>query len=239
MGFLDNFFSGKQEKISTLSPEQQRLQATLGNRLTALTQQGPNYYQGQLSSPISQGELDALARFNALNRQSQDQLGNLINFNEEAFRNNFQQEIAQPTFETFRNEVAPLLTESLSGFGTQRGNVLARASNQLQNDLLNKRFDAREAALNRSLGAIESGRQQSTLDVGLSAIPREIQQAGLDRAYQSFVQANEQYGQDINRALQFLGIQTQAFDQQPSTLEKLQALAKTAKGFVDIFRGGA
>ena len=237
MGFFSDFFEGKTKKESTLNPQQQAVNSTLGSRLNALIASGPSPYTGQLSEDISQPELDAISRFNALNQQSQQQLGNLINFDEEAFRNQFQEEIAQPTFRTFREEVAPLLTESLSGFGTQRANVLSRAANTLQNDLLQQRFTSREAALDRSLGAIASGREQSAADVGINAIPREIRQAGLDREFQRFVEANQRYGDDINRALSFLGITTQAISQGPSTLEKIIALTEAAQGIGDVASG--
>jgi hypothetical protein len=68
----------------------------------------------------------------------------------------------------------------------------------------------------RSLQAIRDAQQLGTTSMTLNAIPREIQQAGLDRAYNEFVGSDARKQGYVNSGLQMLGISTKAQVSEPS-----------------------
>ena len=233
MAIFNSLFKRPRETVSTLDPAQQRLRDTLGSRYNALTA-GPEYYPGQLTEPIGAGEEQAIGNFNRLSALGSDNLSRLINVDEPAFRENFQSEIANPTYADFRQNVQPILEESLPSFSTARANVLSRSLNDLQGQLLQQRFGAREAAQDRSLRAIGEAQNLGRTSTEINAIPREIKQAGLEREFARFSEGQGRYQQNLNSALQFLGIQTQAISEQPSNMERIIAILNTAKAAKDM-----
>jgi hypothetical protein len=222
MGFFDKFLPGsKTKEVSTLSPEQQRVQRLLGTTLEDRLGAGPQQFEGQLTAPITAGEESVLARNARLSALSEGTLSDLINIDPAALDARFRREVVTPTFETFRTETAPLIQESLPTFSTARGRAIERATGNLQNQLLQARFGATESARNRALQAIQSAQDLARTEAQIQSVPRVIEQAGLDRDFLNFTQANQQFSSDINSALGFLNIGTKAQISEPNTSARL------------------
>lgn len=228
IGAVGSLFGGKKKSsydpYGSFTPEQRALAQTLGSRLNSSIGQGPQQYGGQLNASITPEELDVIRQFNQGASTSFGSLGRLADYNDAAFNDQFAQEIVNPTFNQFRQYTQPILEESLPSFSTARANVVARALNDTQDQLLQQRFAAREAAKNRSITASGALQDLGASALNINAVPRVIQQAGLDKAYSEFVRSNEQYGQDINQALNYLHIPS-GVERAPntSTLERLIA----------------
>lgn len=204
------FGGGDDEEVSTLNPQQQAVMKALGPALISRISQGPQQFGGQLTAPITPGEIANINRFNRLAALSEGTLSGLINIDEPKFRQDFRTEVVDPAFRDFRQNVAPIIEESLPSFSTARGKVIGREAGNLSRRLLNQRFLSREEAKNRALQAIGRAESLGTTGFRLNAIPREIEQLGLDRQFANFFQANQQFQDQINSGLQFLGIQTKA-----------------------------
>lgn len=233
-------FDTKLKDVSTLSPEQEQLQKTLGPRLTAMASQGPAAYTygGMLSAPITDPEqenVNAAARFGAVGGST---LNNLANYDDAGFNTQFQSEIADPTYADFKTNVAPYLEQELPTFSTARANVLARELGNTQNRVMQQRFTAREAAKNRALEATTRGADFYGTQAKTLAVPREIKQAGLDREFTNFYQGNQQYQAGINSMLGFLGIQTKAVINEGSIYDKILAGVNTVANVVSAVQGG-
>ena len=211
VGGTVGYLSGKKEKTNPygqLNPEQIQTNKLLGSRLNSLLGQGPQYYGGQLTEPITQEELAAISSYNRSSLLSGNTLDRLINVDESQFNENFQREMVDPTMDNFTRNVAPLIDESLPTFSTERGYARQRALGDINNNLSQTRFMAREAMKDRSLTAIRDLLSKGQIDLAMNAVPREIRQAGLDKQYLDWIGANDKYGKDINSALNFLGIGT-------------------------------
>lgn len=234
------FFSGGLKNVSTLSPEQERLQKLVGSRLSAMSDAGPegSTYQGPLSAPIGQDETNNIGMASRLSALQEGSLGSMINYNDKDFNDKFQSEIADPTYQDFQRNVLPGIQESLPSFSTAQGNVTARSYLDLSGKLLQQRFAAREAAKNRSIDASNAAQNLVKTNAGIYSIPREIQQAGLDRALANFYKGNEAYSGYLNSMLNYLGIQTFALDRQPSTLDNINSVLNTVSSAKDIVSGG-
>lgn len=232
------FSTIKKDPYGTLNPEQVQVNKGLGGTLLNNIN-GANYdYNGQLAAPITAGEQNVVANNSRMNAVAQQTYGDLGNYNDQNFNTNFNSEIADPTLANFKNNVAPLLGEELPSFGTQRAQVISRALGDLQNNVMQQRFTAREAAKNRALTALSGAANYDQTAAGIQAIPREIQQAGLDKAYQSFVTSNTQKQNGLNQALQFLGISTGSAIQDPTNLGNMIALAQAGANIYGTVAGG-
>lgn len=233
-------FSQKIKSYSTLSPEQEQLMRTVGPQLKDFASGGIKgaTYQGPLSSGISSDEqqnIDSAARFGAVAGKS---LTDLATYDDSKFNDQFQSEIADPTYRDFKTNVAPYLEESLPTFSTARTNVLARELGNTSDRLLQQRFAAREDAKNRAINAASAGAVFHQTQAGTLAVPREVAQAGLDREFANFYAGNQNYQAGINGMLNFLGIQTKGFVNEGSTFDHVLAAINTAANVMSSTQGG-
>lgn len=224
------------DPYGSLNPEQRQVVQALGPRLTSNMNPSAFRYGGQLSESIDPNEQAIVDRFSRLAAVNADALGK-FNYNEGNFNDQFQQEIADPTFRDFKTNLAPYLEQELPTFSTARVNVLAREGRSMNDMLLKQRFEAREAAKDRSLRAIDTAGSYGLASAQLAAIPREIKQAGLDRSYTAFLQENKSAQTNIDQMLNFLGISTVTRESDPF-MERLIALAQ-AGGQIAAASGGA
>jgi len=221
VGAIGGLFSKKKVTQGTsFNPEQQALSRTLGSSLSGALAGGSEQFPGQLTAPISPLESQNVSRLGAL---GQDTLGSLINIDDAAFDQRFRQEIVNPTFRDFRTNIQPLIEESLPSFSIAKGNAVRRGAQEVGDDLLQQRFAAREAGRDRALKGI--GQLGDLAE--FSAIPRLIQQAGLEREFARFTQGNADRDRNIGRALSFLGLSTKTETSEPSTASNVLGGAAT------------
>lgn len=238
-GYFGSQGKTKVDPYGTLNPEQRQINAALGPAI--LGNLNKDYtYTGQLNAPIGQGEQDVVNQNARMNAIAGNTYGTFANYNDPNFNSQFNQEIADPTFANFQNNIAPYLAQELPSFGTQRANVIARSLGDLQNNVLQQRFTARESAKNRALQAANDSAGYFQTAAGIQSIPRSIQQAGLDRDYQNFIQANQQKSDSLSQALAFLGLSTGTAQYKPnSTGQALQGALAGASAFAGSMGSGS
>jgi hypothetical protein len=226
----------RNKEISTLNPLQEGVQSNVAGTIN----QGMNagQYTGQLSAPMGQGEMDALGNYNRLAALSGQSLGGMINTDEDAFRQNFATEVADPATRYFKEQYLPLLTEATPTMSTYRGQVTRGAIGDMSDKLLTQRFTAREAMKDRALNAMGMAGQLGTTSMALNAIPREIQQAGLDRAYNEFIGADQRKQGYVNAGLNMLGISTKAQVSEPTAFGDFMKTAGMVSQMVSNFIPG-
>lgn len=210
-GALGGLFGKKKATTqSTLSGPQSALLGPISDRLRALIQSGG--FQGNLTTPITPEEQAQIDRFGQLNLQGADTFSRLqqLGTDPTEFNENFRREIFEPQFQNFRSDIIPFLEEALPFSSSARGIERGRALRGFNQDILAQRFAGRESARDRALRSAQSSGTAGLQAAALAGIPREIQQAGLDREFQRFLANNEMARGNINAALNFLGIQTQA-----------------------------
>lgn len=197
----------KRDDYGLLNPEQRQVNKALGGYITGDLSKDFSY-GGQLTEGIGTGEQDVVNQNARINAIAGDTYGRLADYNDPAFNQQFEEEISRPTLQNFQNNIAPYLAQELPSFGTARATVIARELGNLQNNVMTQRFAAREAAKDRALRAASDSAGYFQTAAGIQSIPRQIKQAGLDREYQNFIQANAQKADSLNRALEFLGLTT-------------------------------
>jgi len=200
--------SGKKDKSAeknpygALNPEQIAMTRFLGPYIGKQIAAGPQYYEGQLSAEMTPEES------NYYNAKRADLMsGTLDQYLREAsdptaLNDSFNREVATPTYQNFNENVLPGLLEGYSGFSTAQGNARAKALQGVSNELMTQRFTATQAAKDRALNAYP---RYADVQNYVSA-PRVIQQAGLDREYQDYTQANATAQANIDRGLAYLGL---------------------------------
>lgn len=208
---------GTTDPYGTLNPEQKTLTQALGPELTNQINSPAPAYTGQYVAPYSGGEQQAADQYNRLAAISGQSLGQLANYNPQTVNQNFDQQVAQPSLDFWKRNIAPTLDEDLSGFGTQKEYANSRSLNDLQNNLSTQRFSAQQAYANNALAASGAINNQGVTGQAINSVPREIQQAGLDKAYADYVYGNNYKQNSINQMLGFLGIGTQTYQQNPNS----------------------
>lgn len=226
----------KSEKINpygSLNPEQIAMVRYLGPYIGNQISKGPQYYTGELSADMDPMES------NYYNQSRADLMsGTLDDFlkqgsDQTAFNDRFNRDVATPTYDNFNQNELPGLLEGYSGFSTAAGNARAKALSTIGNNLLQQRYSGQEAAKDRALGAYDK-----YSDVGnYVSVPRSVKQAGLDRQYTDYVNANNRADSNINSALQFLGLSTGTY--QPAQQDtRGMALLSTVASIVSSLYGG-
>lgn len=225
------------DPYGALNPEQKAITQQLGPQIQSeLGKSAQDYmYGGQLSAGITPGEQDVVGQNARMNAIAGNTYGQLANYNDPNFDQQFDTEITNPTLQNFTRNIQPLLEESLPSFSTARGNVISRNLGDLQNNLLQQRYAARGAAKDRALSALSGSNNYFQGAANIQSIPREIQQAGLDRQYQNFVTANSQKQNSLQNALSFLGLSTGTYQQPPDNLSRLLNIAKTGVQVAGLF----
>lgn len=198
---------GERNPYGTLNPEQISMLKSLGPRLETLSG-APEYYSGDMTSPMTSAETSNINRFNALSKQGYGTFESMMDYNDPAFESQFREEMIDPAFQNFREYTQPILEEAVPHSGSARASLVGSSLRDLQSDLMTKRFDAREAAKNRALNAASGLPSYGESTTNVLSVPRQVAQAGLDRDYMEYVRGNEQNRADINAALAFLGIST-------------------------------
>ncbi len=240
-GLADMFGNNKSgvDPYGALNPDQRQLSQALGPQLTsAVNAPYTNYlYPGQTTAPITQGEQDVVnnsSRMNAVAGKTYDQLAT---YDPQKFNQDFNNEIQDPTFANFKNNIEPYLAQEIPSFGTARANVVARNLTDLQNNLLQQRFTSNQAAKDTAINALNSANTYNQGAEAIAAVPRVIQQAGLDAQYNNFIQANQQKQNSVNQALNFLGISTGTYQQPPDQMAQLINLLKTGAQVASVAGG--
>lgn len=203
------FLSGKKAKrdpYGTLNPEQRGLAQALGPYYNQTLAAGPQRYSGELVAPMGDMELDALTRSQALIGQTGQSLASLQNF--QNYDQLFRDEVETPTMDFWKREIQPTLEEALPTFSTARAGVLSRNLLGVGEQLAQQRWKGRLDARNQALTAAGYAPGVSQEMTRAASVPREIEQAGLNKAYLDYTQANAEYANSINQMLQFLGIST-------------------------------
>ncbi len=212
----------------TLNPEQVALNKQLGPQLQSNIDSAGAQYTGQLSAPISAGEqnvVDNSARMDAIANGTYSQIGQ---YDPASFNQQFDEQVANPTFDSYKRNVLPSIQEAVPGFSTARANVTARGLQNVSDTLATQRFNAQTTAKQQAMDALSGASSYNTNALKLQAAPREIQQAGLDKAYTAFLDANKNKQTAIDQALNFLGISTGTVKQDPTALGDLVAGAGAA-----------
>lgn len=209
--------------ISTLNPDQQQVGGDLRQTFQNQAAAGPRgwQYTGQLDAPMGQGEqgvIDNNARMNAIAGNTFGQIGT---YDPNKTNEDFNKYIQQPSLQNWQANEAPYLREQLSGFSSEQGNVLNRGLQTLNNNLSQQRMGYHQQAQVNALNALSGANTYNQGSMAIQSVPREIQQAGLDRHYQNFVQGNQAYQNSVNQMLGYLGIQTQAAVQKPSAFQQI------------------
>lgn len=239
------FSTTKTNPYGTLNPEQVSLDKSLGPELqTRATGDYSQFlYPGQLQAPIGAGEQDVVnnaARTNAIAGNTYNRIGA---YDPQAVNDQFDQYIQRPSQQNWMNDVAPYLRENLNAFSSEQGNVLARAALTNQNNLNQQRVGYQQQAQVNALNALSGASAYNKGALDIAAAPRLIQQAGLDKAYNNFIQANAQKRDSINQALQFLGISTGTTTQDPTLfgnyLSTMQSAANIAGSVIPFASGGS
>lgn len=204
------FLAGKKKKVDpygTLNPEQRSLTKALGPYFQGQLE-NDNSYGGELNARIGQGELDNIESYNRLNALRNNSLSSIFTQDPQALNEEFDNQVAKPTYDYFSRNVQPLIEESLPTFSTARGQVVGRNLADITGNLATQRFNAQQTRREQILGASGALDSSGAVTQGINAIPREIQQAGYDRQYQSFVQGNQEKQNSINQMLSFLNLST-------------------------------
>jgi hypothetical protein len=187
-----------------LNPEQIGVNKAVGTRLNSMISEGPQTYDGQLNADMSAQEAGYYNPTRAaLMSGTVDTMLNEAN-DPVAFNNAFNKGMVDPSYQNFNQNTLPGITEGYGAFTTAAGNARAQALQTLGNNLTMQRYQGQQDAKSRALSALG---QTSNIQNYMAA-PRVFQQAGLDRKYQDYVQGNQQYSDNIGKALSFLGIST-------------------------------
>lgn len=240
--FMSSLFGTKQkvDPYGTLNPEQRALNQSLGPELTksATAPASNNLYTGNLTAPITSGEQTVVDNAARANVTANNTYGTLGTYDPATFNKQFDEEVANPTFESYKRNVLPGIQEAVPGFSTARANITARGLQNTSDQLLQARNAARTTAQQTALNALQGQSNYNVNAANIAAIPRVIQQAGLDAQYKNFIQANQQKQDSINQALNFLGISTGTVTQQNSGLMDLLAAGKSAAQIYSAFATG-
>jgi hypothetical protein len=195
------------DPYGTLNPEQRSMVQAMGPQLQSAATAGPQLYGGQLTAEMSPEESGyynptraglMTGTIDTMLQEANDPV---------AFNNAFNRGMVDPTYQNFNQNILPGILEGYSGFSTAAGNARVQALNTVGNDLMMKRYEGQQAAKDRALNAYGK-----VADVqNYLAAPRIFQQAGLDRKYQDYVGADARAKENIDKALQFLGISTSTY----------------------------
>lgn len=226
LGALSKGSKFKIDPYGGLNPEQVGVVKALGPRFSQMASQGPQYYDGQFIEPIGANEQAYLDRASRLNALQQTSLSNIVN-QPENFDEQFASEIEQPTLDFFRREIQPQIEEELPTFSTSRASVVARNLANLTGSLAQQRFDARQRIRDQAISG--SGALSEAIQTGhnIISVPRQLKQAGLDKAYTDFVTGNQQYGNYLNSMLNFIGIPTPTAQEETSIFDRILAGASS------------
>lgn len=226
------------DPYGSFTPEQTQVYKAYGDKLLNRLQTGTPSYSGQLNEPISAGETNALNQFNQFASPSYAALNRLTNIDPLALNTQFDEEIASPSFQSFRKYAQPALEEALPSSSQARANVVSRSLDDLQNQLIQQRLGYQQNARQQALSAIGQGQSLGQTAMNLNAIPREITQAGLDKAYTEFTRQSQEDTQYLNAALGFFGISS-GVERQPNTntFQRVLAGAQSGAQIGSLFKG--
>lgn len=233
------FSETKKDPYGTLNPEQVGLNKALGPDITnrATGDYSQFLYPGQLTAPITQGEQDVVNNSARLNAVAGDTFNRIGKYDPASINEQFSNDVFRPTLQNWQNDVAPYLRSTVPAFSSMQGTLLNKSLSTLQNDLLQKRMGYQQQAQVNALNALSGGSSYNANAAKIAAIPREIQQAGLGRDYENFIQANGQKRDSINQALQFLGISTGTAEQESTTFGNILATGQALANISSTLQG--
>lgn len=231
---LANIFGGNKQKApriwDILSGPQQNLLSQLGPNLQGQLAGGPDQwrYGGQLNAPIGQGESDLVANNARMNAIAGNTFGQIGQYNPEDINAQFDKNVQNPTLSNWQNVIAPYIRAQAPAFSTDQARLVGESGQQLAANLGQQRMGYLQQGQTNALNALSGANSYYQGAAGIQAIPREIQQAGLDKAYADFLQGNQSYQNSVSQMLQFLGIGTTAVTPQSNPYQ--QAIAGAGAG---------
>lgn len=207
-GFMGSKTKKNYDPYGELNPEQKQMTQALGPYLTNQINTDPKLYEGQLSEPISNEELGIVGSSNRLAAMSESGYSDLINPDLNAYNKQFDEQMANPQYSMFRRNVLPGIQEAMPTFSTAMGETTKRGYQDVTDTLSQQRYAGWQAAQDRRLQAM--GQAPSTMaQFGQNAaVPRALQQAGLDRSYSEWMRGQDQKNTSVNQMLSFLGLRT-------------------------------
>lgn len=211
----------------TFDANQQPVSQELSQYFQGLNPQSFSY-TGQMTAPMTAGQsqvVDQSSRLGALANNTYSQLGS---YDPNQVNSDFNNNIENPSWSNFTNNIAPYLRENLNGFSSEQGNVLSRAALTNQNNLDQQRMTYQQNAKDTALSALQGGSQFNTSNMALQSVPQAIQQAGLSNAYTNFTNSNQQYSNALQQMLGYLNVQSQAYVQQPNQMQQLLGAGQSA-----------
>jgi hypothetical protein len=220
MGGLGDLLFGTEgslEQFSTLSPEQQQIQQALLPILKKLLEEGRTPYSGERVAELTGKEQDVLGGLSNLLKSSGPALERLLSG--QVPEEYFEKTIKAPLLRTYKEDILPLAEEGLVGRGTFSGEPLLR----MRKNLMSRAFETLGAERGKlAQTAFEApGKYLQSVTAGYAgagaqfAKERLISQQKLDTAYQEYLRTEPGGAEALNFALQFLGIQTMGYVQQP------------------------
>ncbi len=227
-----DWFKGSDAEIDPygqLNPEQRQVTQQIGPLLQAQLSKGPSYYTGRLVEPITGGEQTAIDQSSRLAAMTGDwstrfQPGEI---NPEVNAT----ELANLNRQFYGSELSPgakaLAEEQYAGTGGYWGGARANAvmgtyKDTVTNPYQNWRSTALQNSYQNALNYAQGQNIINQTNATIQSIPRVIKQYGLDKTYTDYTNANAAYAQQINQALNFLGISTATYTPaQPSEFAKL------------------
>ncbi len=254
MGLLSGIFGSKPKSTvqtrSTLNPKQQELLDILFTNISQPEQVTP--FTGRLTAPLSEGEQTslraleeralAIARGDPLLSGASDAILSAFDTSGSDFDEFFESTISRPLMESFREDILPAIDRkhSKNFFTGGRRASEARATEDLLDSLVNARgrlaFETREADRTRALtaaglapGLASAGTTELLGILASQALPREVEQLGLNAAYQEFLRQQQEKDVNINQILAALDL---------DTLENIATVTGGSSGLLGSFLGG-
>ena len=207
---------GKYRPYGAMNPDQQQMSKALGPYLQNQIGASPEMYSGQLTAPMTGGEQQIVGSNNRLAAMSEGGLAALINPDISAYNKQFDEQVANPQYSSFRQNVLPGLQESMPTFSTAMGAATQRGYNDVTNNLAQQRYQGWQDAQNRRLQAITGGAGAMNQYAQTAAIPRLIEQAGLGNAYNEWTRGQTAKSNSVAQMLNFLGLSSGTLE--PNTM---------------------
>lgn len=204
----------------TFDQNQQPVSQQVSQYFQGLNPQSFNY-TGQLTAPIGQGESDLVANNARLNAIAGNTFGQIGQYNPQDINDQFDKNVQNPTLSAWQNTIAPYVRAQAPAFSSDQARLVGESGQQLAAGLGQQRMSYQQQAQTNALNALSGANSYYQGAAGIQAIPREIQQAGLTNAYNNFLNSNQQYSGAVGQMLGYLGIQSQAYVQQPNPLQQL------------------
>ena len=248
--------------ISTLSADQQKIMAALGEYLAANVGKGATSYTGKTTAPLSEGESAAYAQAlsnlsGGLSSSAQASLDAyqkaITGTSEKDVYNNYMKYTAPQEAAYLKNTTIPTFKESmvpggtLRSTGTEKG--LADVISNYQNTQLSNIGDAINTAKTNATNALQyasvmNDLEKQTSDISaastLGSTARAVEQAELTAKLNEFLRTVPEASPLLSTMLSYLGVTTSAaYNTQKSASPFAQILSAFASGLGSAAAGSS